>query len=150
MRGKITITAGFLLLLAIFAFAPNANAFVRDLSSNGGSPWSLNFTGNNGFNDLQYRSGPIGITAAPEVAPVYPMESEVTHDYMIGFKGPAVCDVAIISAANSDEALSYAKQECPDCMVEDLTNETTSQSNLSGEATYPLITERDAYCQIER
>lgn len=152
MRGKFTIAAGFVLLVAVFAFAPNVNAFVRDLSSTGGSPWSLNFTGNNGFNDLQYRSGPIGITAAPEVAPMYPVESEVTHDYMIGFKGPGVCDVAIISAVNSYEALSYAEQECPDCMVEDMSNGAalSSPSDLSGEATYPLITERDAYCQIER
>ncbi|MGC2424727.1 MAG: hypothetical protein WA666_10315 [Nitrospirota bacterium] len=154
MRGKLTIAAGFFLLLAVFAFAPNVNAYVRDLGSSGGSPWSLNFTGNNGFNDLQYRSGPIGITTSPEVAPIYPVESEVTHDYMIGFKGPGICDVAIISAANTDEALSYAKEECPDCMVEDLTSDTTAmnepQPNVSGEATFPLITERDAYCHIVR
>jgi hypothetical protein len=153
MRGKLTIASGFVLLLAAFAFAPNVNAYVRDLSSLGGSPWSLNFTGNNGFNDLQYRSGPIGITTSPEVAPAYPMKSEAMRDYMIGFKGPGVCDVAIISAENSEQALNYAKEECPDCMVEDMTNSTTlsaSQPNLPGQATFPLITERDAYCHIVR
>jgi hypothetical protein len=154
MRVKLTIAAAFVLLLAAFASAPTANAYVRDLGSTGGSPWSLDFTGNNGFNDLQYRSGPIGITASPEAAPVYPMQSEAMRDYLIGFKGPGVCDAAIISAESSEQALNYAKEECPDCMVEDLTSQTMAmnapQPALPGQATFPLITERDAYCHIVR
>ncbi len=156
MRGKSVMLAAFVVLLTAFAFAPNIYAYTCDLGRTGGSPWSLNFTGNNGFSDLQYRSGPIG-TTYQEAAPAYTSEAAVpesyaTHDYTIGFKGPGICDVGVIAATSSDEALRYAKQECPECAVEDLTNtnaqELAAQAALPGESVFPAVSERDAYCQV--
>ncbi len=156
MRGNSIILAGLFVMLTALAFATSVYAYTCDLGMTGGSPWSLNFTGNNGFNDLQYRSGPIGV-ASTETTSAYSSEEAmpeayVTQDYTIGFRGPGICDVGVIAATSPDEALSYAKQECPDCTVEDLTDTNaqglSAKAALPGETVFPAMSEKDAYCQV--
>ena len=156
MRGKLIMLATFVMLLTAFAFAPKVYAYSCNSVNTGVSPWSLNFTGNNGFSDLQYRSGPIG-TTCEETSTAYNSEGAmpgnyVTQDYTIGFKGPGICDVGVIAATSPSEALGYAKDECPECKVKDLTNANIQdlgpKAALPGETVFPTTSERDAYCGV--
>ncbi|MGA2191980.1 MAG: hypothetical protein ABSG42_01215 [Nitrospirota bacterium] len=104
--------------------------------------------------DVQQFNYTLPTTGNAVLAPGEP----ATHDYRIGFRGPDTCMVETIAATSPDEALEYAKEVCPDCMVQDLTNERLhdmegdikDKTNVfaTGVAPFDVISKADAYCRL--
>ncbi|HEY3346576.1 MAG TPA: hypothetical protein VGK71_03025 [Nitrospirota bacterium] len=88
-----------------------------------------------------YADSPSGYQSKSE-----PSLSKIT-DYVIGFKGPnKTCRVETIAATSSEEARSYARQLCPECVVKDLTGSPESRGNMMAEAPWEIVTPREAFC----